>query len=363
MRVLAATTGGAGHLGPMLPFLRACVADGHDLLLVAPGDWTSDEFPSARLPETPPEILGPIFGSLPSMTREEANVRVLRDVFGGANVDATLDAHVDIVASWRPDLVLRESAELGSYVAATRAGVPIVQVAIGLRRSDETIHAALDGAFQERYGADPAGLLTSRTLTLVPPSMETPGGVREAYRDPSMTGGDGTLPEGLPRDDRPLVYVTFGSIAASLGPFAGIYREALDALAEVDARVLMTTGSAGDPESLDPLPPNAFVTKWAPQAAVLREASVVVGHGGFGTTYGTLAAGVPTVVLPLFSHDQFINADAIEAAGAGMRVADAAALGEAVNTLLADDAARSVARRIAGEMASLPEPSGWVERG
>ncbi|HEV2890361.1 MAG TPA: hypothetical protein VGX28_08285 [Frankiaceae bacterium] len=33
MRVLAACTSGAGHLGPMLPFLRACEREGVELLL------------------------------------------------------------------------------------------------------------------------------------------------------------------------------------------------------------------------------------------------------------------------------------------------------------------------------------------
>jgi len=40
-------------------------------------------------------------------------------------------------------------------------------------------------------------------------------------------------------------------------------------------------------------------------------ASALVGHGGFGTTMIGLAAGVPQVATPVFSADQFLNAQRI----------------------------------------------------
>lgn len=36
MRILLATTSGAGHFGPMLPFAAACARAGHELLVAAP---------------------------------------------------------------------------------------------------------------------------------------------------------------------------------------------------------------------------------------------------------------------------------------------------------------------------------------
>ncbi len=67
----------------------------------------------------------------------------------------------------------------------------------------------------------------------------------------------------------PLVYITFGSVAAGLPPFAGIYRSVLDALSGEPLRVLMTTGSCYRAGITAPLPANARVEQWRPQASVL----------------------------------------------------------------------------------------------
>jgi hypothetical protein len=58
---------------------------------------------------------------------------------------------------------------------------------------------------------------------------------------------------------------------------------------------------------LGPLPDNVHAEAWVAQADVAAEASVIVGHGGYGATLGALAAGVPLAVLPLFA-DQPYNA-------------------------------------------------------
>ncbi len=57
---------------------------------------------------------------------------------------------------------------------------------------------------------------------------------------------------------------------------------------------------------------------------MLAHASAMVGHGGFGTTMGALAAGVPQVVVPLFSFDQVVNGDHVAAVGAGLTTGRAA---------------------------------------
>jgi UDP:flavonoid glycosyltransferase YjiC (YdhE family) len=54
-------------------------------------------------------------------------------------------------------------------------------------------------------------------------------------------------------------------------------------------------------------------------------ADVVLGHGGFGTTQAALAAAVPQVVLPLFSFDQFLNAERVAAVGVGVALIDGTA--------------------------------------
>ena len=170
-----------------------------------------------------------------------------------------------------------------------------------------------------------------------------------------MTAGD--LPDwGDP--DQPLVYVTFGTVAAGFEQFAAVFRVALDALADLPVRVLLTTGPAGDPESLRPWPANAHVERWWPQTSLMRHTAAVVGHGGFGTTLTALAGGVPQVVVPMFASDQWINARSVAEAGVGISLIggpDAASrLAEAVTQVLKEAAYRRAATALAAEIAALP---------
>lgn len=125
--------------------------------------------------------------------------------------------------------------------------------------------------------------------------------------------------------DGPLAYGSFGSVAAGIGLFPAFYARVLEQLADLPARVLLTLGEAGDPDELGTVPPDVHVERWWPQRDVLPHAAVVVGHGGFGTTQAALAAAVPQVVLPLFSFDQFLNAERVAAVGIGVALVDGTA--------------------------------------
>jgi UDP-N-acetylglucosamine:LPS N-acetylglucosamine transferase len=62
----------------------------------------------------------------------------------------------------------------------------------------------------------------------------------------------------------------------------------------------------------------------------MREAALLIGHGGFGTTMTAVAAGGPQFVLPLFSSDQFQNAERVEAVGETENMATSAVKGARV---------------------------------
>jgi UDP:flavonoid glycosyltransferase YjiC (YdhE family) len=87
----------------------------------------------------------------------------------------------------------------------------------------------------------------------------------------------------------------------------------------------------------------------------------MLGHGGFGTTMGALAAGVPQVVAPIFSSDQVVNGEHVAAAGAGLTVdvgpTAVARAAVQVPRLLADPSYTVSARRIADAMRELPPPA------
>ncbi len=375
MRVLFATTANEGHLGPLLPFVRACVAAGHEVRVAAPTSF-GDTLARAGLPhvpfaDPPAHVIGPVMARLPTLTFEEADDLVLREVFGRIDAQAALPGLLESVEQWQPDVIVRESAEIASLAVAERIGVPHVHVCIGMHEVAARFADAVAGPLQELGRlvglADdrlPAALAAEPVLSLVPELLDLPAGRAtpaaarfRRFRDPAPAV-TGPRPPDWGAPDLPLVYVTFGSVAGSIPPFAGVFREALDALADVDVRVLMTVGRTVDPGQLGTLPSNAQVRRWLPQDAVLAHAAAMIGHGGFGTTMGALRAGVPQSVAPLFSFDQIVNGAHVASVGAGLTTeigpGAVARAAERIPDLLADRAYAAAAGRVATAIDELP---------
>ncbi|WP_122818978.1 glycosyltransferase [Nocardioides pantholopis] len=374
MRVLLASTAGSGHFGPLVPVAHACRSAGHEVAVAAPESFAAQVAGAGlehlAFADAPSVVLAPVLARLPSLSTEEANRTVLADVFGRLDAQVALPGVTAIIQEWGPDLVVREPIEFGSLAAALAAGVPHAVVAVNVSALMDRVSAVVAQPLAEldeiagiALGSCSAALRTATTFTSVPRILDDArpliigyGGPLHRYRAPAGTG-DRELPPpwGDPAD--PLVYVSFGSVASTLPHVAGVYQAVLGALADEPLRVLLTTGDGLDPHALS-APGNACVRRWWPQAAVLPEASAVVGHGGFGTTLAALAAGVPQVLLPLFAMDQFVNAEQVAAVGAGVRLlggADAAVgVPAALGTVLGEPRYAAAAQAVADEIAALP---------
>ena len=111
---------------------------------------------------------------------------------------------------------------------------------------------------------------------------------------------------------RPLVYATMGTVFNRPASFAPL----VDGLASAGVGALLTVGRNVDPSELGDVPQAIRVERFVPQGQVLASCAAVVSHGGSGTLLGTLAAGLPLVILPQ-GADQFENAARCERAGAG----------------------------------------------
>jgi UDP:flavonoid glycosyltransferase YjiC (YdhE family) len=377
MRILVATTAGAGHFAPLVPFAAAMRDAGHAVRVAAPASFAAAVrragFDHVPLADAPPEEIGRAFARLPSLSREAANAVVIGEVFCGIDARAALPAMQAVADQWCPDVILRETTEFASYVVAERSGIPHAQVAISLaavEKFEEVTQPTVDQplrALGSQRGW--AGLMTAPRLTLVPESLEdpSPAALRPSYRfrQPTMPASAPELPrEWWPESTAPLVYVTFGSVAAGIGFFPGFYHAMLTPLADLPVRILLTVGEAGDPERLEPLPSNIHVERWWSQEHVMPRATAMVTHGGFGTTLLGLSTGLPMVVIPLFASDQYANARRIQAVGAAIALEDSTAaparVRSAVDQVLTDGAYRTAARRVADEIAHLPHPSECV---
>jgi MGT family glycosyltransferase len=156
--------------------------------------------------------------------------------------------------------------------------------------------------------------------------------------------------------DRPVVYATLGTFSNT---DTAVFRSILDGLAELPVTVVLTVGAGNDPAVLAPVPDNARVERYVPQADLLPHCALVVNHAGAGTVLGALAHGLPQLVLPQ-GADNFVTAERLVVAGAAavLRPGEvtAGAVRDAVATLLADGSYRMLAEEIADEIAALPAP-------
>jgi UDP:flavonoid glycosyltransferase YjiC (YdhE family) len=365
MRVLLASTSGAGHLGPLVPFARALRRAGHEILVAAPISAQARVeragLPFISFADPLERDLAPLWERIRAAAPDEANALVLGESFGRVRARAALPGVELAMDAWRPDVVLRDSAEFASAVAAEARDVPVARVGPWLPTMEAfAVRAAAPAVDELRRWAglepDPEGtrLAASPYLTLTPASLERAGG---SAPERTLRFHDAAPPLRAvrPAGTAPLVYLTFGSVVATLGFFPGLYRAVIDALADLPIRLLVTVGEAADPAALGPLPAHARAERWIPQAKVFTEADAMVGHGGFGTTLGALLAGVPQVVAPLFA-DQPYNAARIADLGAGLAAdaQDPASVRAAVERLLAEPAFRVAAGHIALEAQGLP---------
>jgi UDP:flavonoid glycosyltransferase YjiC (YdhE family) len=350
MRILLASTRGAGHIGPLVPFALACKRAGHDVLIAAPHSaWAHvarAQLPFAGVGDPPSAEIDPIWGRVQACgDSAQADRIVLEEVFAGVFARSAYPGMLALVRRWRPDVILRESLEFASLLASEAVGVPVLTVEPHLAApswdlADPLARLRSELGVREREH-DP------RHLTLSPRSLDSarPGALR--FRAPRERVEP--LPAWWPgRNEAPLVYVSFGSAAAGNGYYPQLYRETVDALAALEVRVLLTLGIEVDPAALGPVPENVHVERWVPQARVMPEAAAMVGHGGSGSTLAAMAAGVPLAVLPLFA-DQERNAQRVDALGAGLHLQRVTP--QAVRALLDDPRYWLAAQRVQLEIA------------
>lgn len=149
-------------------------------------------------------------------------------------------------------------------------------------------------------------------------------------------------------DTRPLILVGFSTTYQA---HENVLQNIVDAAAGLPARVLVTLGQI----SSDALRPaaNTMIVPSAPHNAVMREASLVVTHGGHGTVMRALKHHRPMLVIP-HGRDQDENAVRIVEHGAGLRLTTTSGKEEirgALQRLLNEPSFTTAARRLGSAIA------------
>ena len=369
MRVLFASTGGLGHLQPLLPYARALRERGHEVRIAARDTLTEpiakNGFAHVVLPTADDAVLKPLWAQANALPKPDVLPFYMDRVFAGVVAEAALPAIGAALTDWKPHLVARESLEFASLIAAEDSGVPHLRVEVHNALTEEGLipegFAAIDRA-RAGIGLAPdagAAIRSEPAFTSFPAGFDghlaRAGGPAFRVGPPPSIPAKTGRPDWLPPGDDPLIYVTFGTIAQQMDVARHIHRTALDAVEGLPIRVLMTTGKPLDAEVPGPVPDNTRVEAFVPQAEVFPHAAAAVHHGGSGTLLGAFAAGLPMVVTPLFA-DQPDNAALVAQGGFGRAVpdADAASLRAAIMDLLGDPNAGAAVSNVAAEMAALP---------
>ena len=203
-------------------------------------------------------------------------------------------------------------------------------------------------------------------LDIYPPELDSgpaPHVTRRQLLRPVTDDGHQSTASSPPFPDVPTgarrVYASMGTVFND----PDLVRVILAALGELDVAALMTVGHQTEPGIFGSRPPNVRIERYVPQAAVLPHCAVVVSHAGSGTVLASVTHRLPQLCLPQ-GADQFLNADAIASAGAGISLspgeATADAVGDAVVRLLEDASFAHAAGRVAQSIESMPAPDDVV---
>jgi UDP:flavonoid glycosyltransferase YjiC (YdhE family) len=262
-------------------------------------------------------------------------------------------------------MVIREHADFAGPLLAAILGAQPVTLGFGPGHPAEWLDlAAVTTAPQyDARGLLPpprGGLYEGIYLDSCPPSLQAPRfpapasswPIRpEAYRAPGAALG--TLPDFGERAAKPLVLLTMGTIFGN----PEVFSDALAALADMDVNVLVTVGPMLDPSTINADPSRVRVERFAPMDLALDRCDLVVAHAGAGTVLAALARGIPLVLIPR-ATDQFINAERVVAAGAGLSLDPAAFSSDsfrmAVQRVRREPEFAAAAQRIRAEIEAMP---------
>jgi UDP:flavonoid glycosyltransferase YjiC (YdhE family) len=367
MRVLFTSRPVLGHLNPMLPLAAAARAAGHDVVIATGPDLVShlDGFETWAVGPTSAEADAEFRAAHPdadSLAPQHKLPIIFTGLFGASALRRAADL-VPRATEWVPGLVVHEPTEFAGAVAAIATGarhavhgfgqMPALfgdLLALGMRRlAGRWALSDLTGAY-----------FSAPFLDICPPSLSPRGQVFANTVPIRPSAGERSAAVRLSTSDN--VYLTLGTV---FNEQPHLFRTVLAGLNRLRVPVVVTTGPGVDPAALGAQPDTVRVERYLPQASVLPHCRAVVSHGGSGTVLGALAHGLPQLCLPQ-GADQFVNAGAVAAAGAGLAIQPdeltADAVAAAVGRLLDEPEFSLSAKKVQDDIDAMPPPDEVLAR-
>lgn len=122
------------------------------------------------------------------------------------------------------------------------------------------------------------------------------------------------IPEFRANNDKPLLYVSFGSLGSG---DVGLLKRLIASIGQLPYRALFNVGE--HLEEYPELPDNVIVSNWYPQPSVIAQVDAVIHHGGNNSFTECLYFGKPAIVMP-YVWDGHDNAMRAEESGHGFRM-------------------------------------------
>ncbi len=117
-------------------------------------------------------------------------------------------------------------------------------------------------------------------------------------------------------DDKPLIYVSYGSLGAG---DTALLKRVIAALANLPYRALINVGDYMDAYDPAATPPNVHLASWYPQPSVIPQVDVVIHHGGNNSFTECLYFGKPAIIMP-YVWDGHDNATRVQETGHGFKL-------------------------------------------
>ncbi len=123
-----------------------------------------------------------------------------------------------------------------------------------------------------------------------------------------------TVPHFEANDDKPLLYVSFGSLGSG---DTALLKRIIEVVAKLPYRALV---NVGDYESeYTETPPNVHIAGWYPQPSVIPQVDAVIHHGGNNSFTECLYFGKPAIIMP-YVWDGHDNATRVQETGHGLKM-------------------------------------------
>lgn len=276
------------------------------------------------------------------------------------------------------DLVVYTSDHAAGALTAAALGVPGLEVgnrvSWSMRDADFRSRMHLDEVAETVRAQFGIGEAEPELVARVDPRAPSMDGIREDEPDQHdgvpwwpmlfvLYNGGAVLPDWvLCEPAAPRVCVTLGTVVPSVVGISSL-EVVIEALGGMDVEVVL----AGelDLSSLGPLPSNVYSAGFLALSAFLGTCSLIIHHGGSGTTAAPLHYGVPQLVLPSFADNPMSAARVVER-GVGLsrdpQTIDVETVRSSAQRLLVEPSFAEAAAEVRAEMTGQPSPAAVLER-